>query len=129
MSFQFIKEILSVPTFSGQLLRHLNGFSTGSAKLNGSTNRKIAARMLVYFVLTSLINAILGTVLVLSIHPGDPHRKVVSGEENLGRKARILDGILDLGRWVNSGTFNKHLTAVWLITLCIFLSHFTFNLI
>jgi Na+/H+-dicarboxylate symporter len=76
--------------------------STGSARLNASTNGKIAARMLVYFVLTSLINAILGTVLVLSIHPGDPHRKVISGEENIGRKARILDGILDLGRWDNS---------------------------
>jgi Na+/H+-dicarboxylate symporter len=58
--------------------------------------------MLVYFVLTSLINAILGTVLALSIHPGDPHRKVVSGEEKISRKVRILDGFLDLGRWVNS---------------------------
>jgi Na+/H+-dicarboxylate symporter len=76
--------------------------SAGSARLNASTNGKIAARMLVYFVLTSLINAVLGTVLALSIHPGDPHRKMAFGEEKLGRKARILDGILDLGRWVKS---------------------------
>jgi Na+/H+-dicarboxylate symporter len=80
--------------------------SLGSARLNANTNGKIVARMLVYFVLTSLINAILGTVLVLSIHPGDPHRKVVLGKENIGRKARILDGILDLGRWVTSSTCN-----------------------
>jgi Na+/H+-dicarboxylate symporter len=65
-------------------------------------NGKIAVRMLVYFIVTSLINAILGTVLALSIHPGDPHGKVVLREDNSGRKARILDAVLDLGRWVNS---------------------------
>jgi hypothetical protein len=54
---------------------------------------------------------------------------VISGEENIGRKARILDGILDLGRWDNSWTCNKQFMAVWLITLCIYVSYFTFNLI
>jgi Na+/H+-dicarboxylate symporter len=65
-------------------------------------NGKIAFRTLIYFVLTSLTNAILGTVLVLSIHPGDPQKKVVLGEEPLDRQTHILDGILDLGRLVKS---------------------------
>ncbi|PNF17685.1 hypothetical protein B7P43_G07363 [Cryptotermes secundus] len=89
--FMRLLKLLILPLIIASLI-------AGSAKLNASANGKIAARMLVYFVLTSLINAILGTVLVLSIHPGDPHRKVVYGEENIGRKAHILDGILDLGR-------------------------------
>lgn len=89
--FMRLLKLLILPLIIASLI-------AGSARLNASTNGKIVARMLVYFVLTSLINAILGTVLVLSIHPGDPHRKVVLGEENIGRNARILDGILDLGR-------------------------------
>jgi Na+/H+-dicarboxylate symporter len=63
-------------------------------------NGKIAIRTLVYFVLTSLTSAFLGTVLVLSIHPGEPHTKVGLREETMGREAHILDGILDLGRRV-----------------------------
>jgi hypothetical protein len=81
--------------------------STGSAKLNASLNGKIAVRMLVYFVLTSLINAVLGTFLALSIHPGDSHREAVLREDNSGRKAHILDGVLDLGRWANSRMCNN----------------------
>ncbi|GFG33821.1 hypothetical protein Cfor_11025, partial [Coptotermes formosanus] len=72
--------------------------TAGNARLNASINGKIALRTLVYFVLTSFTNAVLGTILVLSIHPGDPHKKVGLREEAVGREAHILDGILDLGR-------------------------------
>jgi len=61
-------------------------------------NGKIAIRTLVYFFLTSLTNAILGTILVLSIQPGDPRKKVGLREEPVAREVHILDGILDLGR-------------------------------
>jgi Na+/H+-dicarboxylate symporter len=61
-------------------------------------NGKIAVRTLVYFFLTSFGNAILGTLLVLAVHPGDPGKKVDLREETLGREVHILDGILDLGR-------------------------------
>lgn len=61
-------------------------------------NGKIAIRTLVYFFLTSLTNAILGTFLVLSIHPGDPLNKGGLREESVDREVHILDGILDLGR-------------------------------
>jgi len=63
-------------------------------------NGKIAVRTLIYFVLTSLTNAILDTVLMLLIHPGNPHKKDVPGEETMDREAHILDGILDLGRLI-----------------------------
>ncbi|KDR21109.1 excitatory amino acid transporter-like isoform X2 [Zootermopsis nevadensis] len=70
----------------------------GSAKLNVSLNGKIAFRTLIYFVLTSLTNAILGTILVLLIHPGNPHKKLDLGEESVNRHTHILDGLMDLGR-------------------------------
>jgi L-cystine uptake protein TcyP (sodium:dicarboxylate symporter family) len=72
--------------------------TAGSTRLNASMNGKIAIRTLVYFFLTSLTNAILGTFLVLSIHPGDPLNKGGLREESVDREVHILDGILDLGR-------------------------------
>ena len=66
--------------------------------MNASMNGKIAVRTLIYFVLTSLGNAILGTILVLIIHPGDPNTKGIIKETTMDREVHILDGILDLGR-------------------------------
>ncbi|XP_049763079.1 excitatory amino acid transporter isoform X1 [Schistocerca serialis cubense] len=70
----------------------------GSARLNASMNGKIAARTLLYFALTSLLNAILGTALVLAIHPGNPATKSALGVGTEDRQAHILDSFLDLGR-------------------------------
>lgn len=59
----------------------------------------IAVRTLVYFILSSLLNAVLGVVLVLLIHPGNPGiRKSIATSHN-GRAVNILDSLLDLGRW------------------------------
>lgn len=62
-------------------------------------NGMIAVRTLVYFILSSLLNAVLGVVLVLLIHPGNPGiRKSIATSHN-GRAVNILDSLLDLGRW------------------------------
>ncbi|XP_069704267.1 excitatory amino acid transporter-like isoform X2 [Periplaneta americana] len=89
--FMRLLKLLILPLIIASLI-------AGSARLNASMNGKIAVRTLIYFVLTSLTNAILGTILVLLIHPGDPHTKGVLGEVTMDREAHILDGILDLGR-------------------------------
>ena len=71
----------------------------GSASLNASTNGKIAIRTLSYFLVTSLFNAVLGVVLVLLVHPGDPSFKPINlGTEIAERKNTLLDNFLDLGR-------------------------------
>jgi len=71
---------------------------TGSASLNARMNGKIAIRTVVYFVLTSLLNAALGIVLVVAIHPGDPSMRGHIQQEDQSRRANIMDGLLDLGR-------------------------------
>ena len=60
----------------------------------------IAVRTLVYFILTSLINAILGVGLVLFIHPGNPGLRESIAPLTEGRAVNILDSLLDLGRYI-----------------------------
>ncbi|XP_043195057.1 excitatory amino acid transporter 2-like isoform X1 [Amphibalanus amphitrite] len=71
---------------------------TGSASLNARMNGKIAMRTVIYFVLTSLLNAVLGILLVVAIHPGDPTMRNAIEQSDQSRRATIMDGLLDLGR-------------------------------
>ncbi|XP_038107382.1 excitatory amino acid transporter [Culex quinquefasciatus] len=73
---------------------------SGSSSLNAKLNGKIALRTFVYFALTSLLNAVLGTFLVLLIHPGDPQMSESMAEYSTvgGRTVTLMDSILDLGR-------------------------------
>ncbi|XP_076655750.1 excitatory amino acid transporter 2 isoform X2 [Halictus rubicundus] len=71
---------------------------SGSASLNARMNGMIAVRTLVYFILTSLLNAILGVILVLLIHPGNPGIRKSKATSQNGRAVNILDSLLDLGR-------------------------------
>ncbi|CAL7934650.1 unnamed protein product [Xylocopa violacea] len=71
---------------------------SGSASLNARMNGMIAVRTLVYFILTSLLNAVLGVVLVLLIHPGNPGIRKSITTSHSGRAVNILDSLLDLGR-------------------------------
>ncbi|XP_046739908.1 excitatory amino acid transporter isoform X2 [Diprion similis] len=71
---------------------------SGSASLNARMNGKIAVRTLVYFILTSLFNAILGVALVIAIHPGDPGLRESTTTASHPRAVNILDSLLDLGR-------------------------------
>ncbi|XP_034249836.1 excitatory amino acid transporter-like [Thrips palmi] len=77
----------------------------GTSRLNARMNGRIALRTLVYFALTSLLNAMLGIVLVLAIHPGDPLSFGEDGPPLDSRdtrdprdRAQVMDGLLDLGR-------------------------------
>lgn len=70
----------------------------GSASLNARMNGMIAVRTLVYFILTSLLNAVLGVALVLLIHPGNPGIRESIGPSHHARAVNILDSLLDLGR-------------------------------
>merc|ERR1712001_392805 len=72
---------------------------TGSASLNAKMNGMVALRTIVYFLTTSLISALVGLVLVLWIHPGDPETKKLVGDGNTEeRKIDVVDNFLDLGR-------------------------------
>ena len=62
-------------------------------------NGMIALRTIVYFLVTSLISALIGLALVLAIHPGDSSTKDLLGDgDTEERKIDMLDNFLDLGR-------------------------------
>ena len=72
---------------------------SGAASLNAKMNGMIALRTIVYFLVTSLISALLGLAMVLIIHPGNPETKNLLGDGNTAeRKVDIVDNFLDLGR-------------------------------
>ncbi|KAJ1519683.1 hypothetical protein ONE63_004946 [Megalurothrips usitatus] len=80
----------------------------GTSRMNARMNGRIALRTLVYFALTSLLNAMLGIALVLAIHPGDPRRTwdqaglgglaLPPDPRDARDRAQVMDGLLDLGR-------------------------------
>lgn len=74
---------------------------TGTASINAKMNGKIALRTFVYFALTSIFNALLGTSLALLIHPGDPDLRsssAVSEQSANSKSLSLIDSVLDLGR-------------------------------
>ena len=78
-------------------------FILGSASLNAKANGKIVVRTVSYFLITSLLSAILGIILAIAIHPGSPSTKKALGTAIIPsggpqNNVNILDGFLDLGR-------------------------------
>ncbi|XP_053663247.1 excitatory amino acid transporter [Anopheles marshallii] len=78
---------------------------SGSSSLNAKLNGKIALRTFVYFLTTSLLNAILGTTLALIIHPGNPttddavHSDLLRDTSlSKAKTVSLMDSVLDLGR-------------------------------
>ncbi|KAK3866235.1 hypothetical protein Pcinc_028213 [Petrolisthes cinctipes] len=76
---------------------------SGSASLNAKMNGRIVVRTILYFMATSLLNALLGVLLVIAIHPGSPLAKQaltegLSSQNSTASNVNILDGFLDLGR-------------------------------
>jgi len=72
---------------------------TGAASLNAKLNGMMALRTITFFLLTSLIAAFVGLVLVVTVHPGNPDIKATIGDGNQKeRKIEMMDNFLDLGR-------------------------------
>ncbi|XP_042885884.1 excitatory amino acid transporter-like isoform X5 [Penaeus japonicus] len=76
---------------------------SGSASLNAKMNGRIVVKTVLYFMATSLLNAILGVLLAIAIHPGSPLAKEALTSEltsvaGPSSTVNILDGFLDLGR-------------------------------
>jgi len=72
---------------------------TGAASLNAKMNGMVALRTIVYFMATSLIASLVGLILVILVHPGNPETKTLLGAGTTEeKKVSILDNFLDLGR-------------------------------
>ena len=124
-SFDLSQETILLIAYPGELFMRLlklmilpliiASLITGAASLNAKMNGMIALRTIVYFIITSLLSACVGLVLVIIIHPGNPEVKTLLGsgenfillmfmktESYLGttaeRKIDIVENFLDLGR-------------------------------
>jgi solute carrier family 1 (high affinity glutamate transporter) protein 2 len=88
-SFDLSQETILLIAYPGELFMRLlklmilpliiASLITGAASLNARMNGMIALRTIVYFIITSLLSACVGLVLVIIIHPGNPEVKTLLG--------------------------------------------------
>ena len=68
------------------------------AQLDAQSSGKVGVRALVYYLATTLMAAILGIILVLTIRPGTRGNAVQIKPESKSAEGRTVDTILDLFR-------------------------------
>ena len=68
------------------------------AQLDAQSAGKMGARALVYYLATTLIAAIIGIILVLSIRPGSRGGTVEINPNSRAAEGRTVDTVLDLFR-------------------------------
>lgn len=71
---------------------------TGLAGLDAKSSGRLGTRAMVYYMSTTVIAAILGVILVLLIHPGNPKLKENLGEGEKNDEVSSLDAFFDLIR-------------------------------
>lgn len=69
------------------------------AQLDAKSSGRIGFRALTYYMVTTILAAIVGIAMVLIIHPGNPQIKPTEADP-LGDEAKIstIDAILDIIR-------------------------------
>ena len=70
------------------------------AQLDAQSSGKMGVRALIYYFGTTLIAAIIGIILVLTIRPGSRGGKVIFKADSKTAEGRTVDTILDLFRYV-----------------------------
>lgn len=72
---------------------------SGLAGLDARSSGRMGSRAMVYYMSTTVIAAILGVILVLGIHPGNPKlRGGAAGSAPKSQEVSSLDAFLDLIR-------------------------------
>lgn len=72
--------------------------ATGLAGLDAKSSGRLGTRAMVYYMTTTVIAAVLGVVLVLLIHPGNPKLKANLGQGKKNEDVSSVDAFLDLVR-------------------------------
>ncbi|XP_028267186.1 solute carrier family 1 member 9 [Parambassis ranga] len=101
--------VLTMVSFPGDILMRMlkmlilpliiSSLITGLAGLDARSSGRMGSRAMVYYMSTTVIAAILGVILVLGIHPGNPKLRggtMSSGPRN--QEVSSLDAFLDLIR-------------------------------
>lgn len=68
------------------------------AQLDAQSSGKMGVRALIYYLGTTLIAAIIGIILVLTIQPGSRGNKVEINPDSKSAEGRTIDTVLDLFR-------------------------------
>eukprot|EP00061_Rhincodon_typus_P009533 g33112.t1 len=76
----------------------ISSLITGLSGLDAKASGRLGTRAMVYYMSTTIIAAILGVILVLAIHPGNPALRKQLGEGKKNEEVSSLDAFLDLIR-------------------------------
>ncbi|XP_030650304.1 excitatory amino acid transporter 2 [Chanos chanos] len=100
--------IIMVIAFPGDILMRMlkmlilpliiSSLITGLAGLDAKSSGRLGTRAMVYYMSTTVIAAVLGVILVLAIHPGNPKLKEKLGEGHKNDEVSSLDAFFDLIR-------------------------------
>ena len=100
---------ITLVSFPGELLMRLlkmfilplivSSLIAGMAQLDARSSGRMGFRALMYYSVTTILAAIVGIVMVLMIHPGDPRIKsTITAPRSEETKVSTLDAILDIIR-------------------------------
>ncbi|XP_078457505.1 excitatory amino acid transporter 2-like isoform X1 [Lampetra fluviatilis] len=101
-------DIVMVISFPGDILMRMlkmlilpliiSSLITGLSGLDAKSSGRMGTRAMAYYMSTTVIAAVLGVILVLAIHPGNPKLKKQLGRGQLNEDVSSLDAFLDLIR-------------------------------
>ncbi|KAG7523204.1 excitatory amino acid transporter 2 isoform X2 [Solea senegalensis] len=101
-------DIVMVIAFPGDILMRMlkmlilpliiSSLITGLAGLDAKSSGRLGTRAMIYYMTTTIIAAVLGVILVLVIHPGNPKLKENLGEGEKNDDVSSLDAAFDLIR-------------------------------
>ncbi|XP_054475797.1 excitatory amino acid transporter 2b [Anoplopoma fimbria] len=101
-------DIVMVIAFPGDILMRMlkmlilpliiSSLITGLAGLDAKSSGRLGTRAMVYYMSTTIIAAVLGVILVLVIHPGNPKLKENLGQGEKNDEVSSLDAFFDLIR-------------------------------
>ncbi|KAF1392534.1 hypothetical protein PFLUV_G00029020 [Perca fluviatilis] len=101
-------DVIMIIAFPGEILMRMlkmlilplvvSSLVTGLAGLDAKSSGRLGTRAMVYYMSTTVIAAVLGVILVLLIHPGNPKLKANLGHGKKNDEVSSVDAFFDLIR-------------------------------
>uniref|UniRef100_A0A3B3UN75 Amino acid transporter n=1 Tax=Poecilia latipinna TaxID=48699 RepID=A0A3B3UN75_9TELE len=101
-------DVIMIIAFPGEILMRMlkmlilplvvSSLVTGLAGLDAKSSGRLGTRAMVYYMSTTVIAAILGVILVLVIHPGNPKLRANLGQGKKNDEVSSVDAFFDLVR-------------------------------
>ncbi|XP_059179788.1 excitatory amino acid transporter 2a [Centropristis striata] len=101
-------DVIMIIAFPGEILMRMlkmlilplvvSSLVTGLAGLDAKSSGRLGTRAMVYYMSTTVIAAVLGVILVLLIHPGNPKLRANLGQGKKNDEVSSVDAFFDLIR-------------------------------